>query len=105
MNWRVDPPLTGDRALMSTRRNGAWSFAFFSTELRHLVLHMQLPSFEVYDLEIVDRAMKQGFGEFRLESLVPPFKVGQVRLLRHDFLRVSIRQLPANKRILWQSVH
>ena len=90
---------------MSTEVSGAWSFVLFSRELRYLVFHMQLTSFEIYDLEIVDRAVKQGFGEFRFESLVPPFKICQVRLLGHDFPRVSISQLSANKQILWRPIH
>jgi len=47
------------------------------------VLHQQLATFQLYDLEIVDRRMGPGFCDFRFEDPMPSFQFRKMRFYGH----------------------
>jgi hypothetical protein len=47
------------------------------------VLHQQLATLQLYDLEIVDGRMRAGFADFRFQGPVPSFKFRKMRLYGH----------------------
>ena len=49
----------------------------------NFVLHKQLATLQFHDLKIVDRRMRTGFGNFRFQSLMPPFQFRKVRFYGH----------------------
>ena len=47
------------------------------------VLYQQLATFQLNDLEIVDRRMSAGFGNFSVQGPVPSFQFRKMRLYGH----------------------
>jgi hypothetical protein len=52
-------------------------------EARDFVFHPQLATFQLNDLEIVDRRMGVGFGYFRFQAAMPSFQFRKMRLYGH----------------------
>ena len=48
-----------------------------------LVLHKQLATFQLRDLEVIGRRMSHRFGDFVLKGTVPPFQFRKMRLHCH----------------------
>jgi hypothetical protein len=63
-------------------------------QTRDFVLHQQLATLQLYDLEIVNRRMRTGFADFRFQSPVPSFKFRKMRLYGHVVGFSSVRSLP-----------
>jgi hypothetical protein len=56
---------------------------FFVPETFHFVLYVQFPPFQLHDLEVVCRRMRQSLVDFLLQRLVPSFEFRKVRFDRH----------------------
>jgi hypothetical protein len=50
---------------------------------RDFVLHQQLATLQFYDLEIVNRRMRPGLGNFGFQGPVPPFQFRKMRFYGH----------------------
>jgi len=50
---------------------------------RDFVLHQQLATLQLYDLEIVDRRMRSGLVEFSFQGPMPSFQFRKMRLYGH----------------------
>src|SRR5262245_18512613 len=58
----------------------ALMYASFLPQAREFVLHLQYPTLQLRNLQIVRGRMRQSLGDFLIESLMPPFQLRKMRL-------------------------
>jgi hypothetical protein len=76
-------PRWRERAALPPRNYDLVNQFYFVLQTSDFVLHMQLFTLQLCDLEVVGRRMQQRFADFQLERLVPSLEFRKMRINRH----------------------